>query len=101
MVAARDGARAVAAHYRVLHRPLPVRNRLRLRGLDPVARYEVTAWSSFDAPSGTFERYGDELMRVGIGIEPPDPLPPDAQPPDGIRIVRGDFTFRLFDVRRI
>jgi alpha-galactosidase len=101
MVSAPDGSRAVAAHYRVLFRPLPVRDRLRLRGLDPDARYEVTAWSSFDAPLGTFERGGDELMRVGIGIEPPDPLPADAQPPDGIRIVRGDFTFRLFDLRRL
>ena len=45
MVSAPDGTRAVAAHYRVLHRPLPVRDRLRLRGLDPDARYEVTAWS--------------------------------------------------------
>jgi alpha-galactosidase len=101
MVSAADGSRAVAAHYRVLFRPLPVRDRLRLRGLDPSARYEVTAWSSFDAPLGTYERGGDELMRVGIGIEPPDPLPADAQPPDGIRIVRGDFTFRLFDLRRL
>ena len=90
-----DGSRAVAAHYRVLYRPLPVRDRLRLRDLDPDARYEVTAWSSFTAPEGSFVRGGDELMRVGIGIEPPDPAPSDAQPPDGIRIVRGDFTFRL------
>jgi alpha-galactosidase len=101
MASATDGSRAVAAHYRVLHRPLPVRDRLRLRGLDPAARYEVTAWSSFDKPLGIFERGGDELMRVGIGIEPPDPLPADAQPPDGIRVVRGDFTFRLFDLRRL
>jgi alpha-galactosidase len=100
MVASPDGSRAVAAHYRVLSRPLPVRDRLRLRGLDPAARYEVTAWSSFAAPDGTFERGGDELMRVGVGIEPPDPAPAGALPPDGIRIVRGDFTFRLFDLRR-
>ena len=101
MVSAPDGSRAVAAHYRVLHRPLPVRDRLRLRDLDSAARYSVTAWSSFDEPLGSFERRGDELMRVGIGIEPPDLLPADARPPDGIRVVRGDFTFRLFDLRRI
>ncbi len=101
MVSSDDGVRAVAAHYRVLYRPLPVRDRLRLRDLDPDARYEVTAWSSFTAPEGSFVRGGDELMRVGIGIEPPDPAPSDAQPPDGIRIVRGDFTFRLFDLRRL
>jgi alpha-galactosidase len=100
MVAADDGSRAVAAHYRVLYRPLPVRDRLRLRGLDPAARYEVTAWDAFDAPLGSFERGGDELMRVGIGIEPPDPLPALDEQPDGIRVVRGDFAFRLFDVRR-
>ena len=79
----------------------PTRDRLRLRGLDPDARYEVTAWDAFDAPLGSFERGGDELMRVGIGIEPPDPSAPGTQPPDGVRIVRGDFTFRLFDLRRI
>jgi alpha-galactosidase len=101
MVSSADGTRAVAAHYRVLSRPLPARDRLRLRGLDPAARYQVTAWTSFEAPAGTFERGGDELMRVGIGIEPPDPLPVLAEHPDGIRIVRGDFTFRLFDVRRL
>ena len=101
MVAADDGSRAVAAHYRVLARPLPVRDRLRLRGLDPAARYEVTAWTSFEAPEGSFVRGGDELMRVGIGIEPPEPMPAGTEPPDGIRIIRGDFTFRLFDVRRV
>jgi hypothetical protein len=100
MVADREGSRAVAAHYRVLSRPMPVRDRLRLRGLDPAARYEVTAWDTFDRPLGTFERGGDELMRVGIGIEPSDPLPALDEFPDGIRLVRGDFAFRLFDVRR-
>ena len=99
MVAAADGSRAVAAQYRVLQRPMPMRDRLRLRGLDPSARYSVTAWSAFDAPLGTFERGGDELMRVGIGIEPPEPLP--AGETDGIRIVRSDFGARLFDVKRI
>jgi alpha-galactosidase len=101
MVLAEDGSRGVAAHYRVLFRPLPVRDRLRLRGLDPDARYEVTAWDAFDAPLGRFVRGGDELMRVGIGIEPPEPLPADTHPPDGLRLVRGDFAFRLFDLRRI
>jgi len=95
-----DGSRGVAAHYRVLQRPMPVRNRLLLRGLDPAARYEVTAWSSFDAPLGTFERGGDELMRVGLGIEPQDPLPAGAWA-DGVRIVRSDFRARLFDLRRL
>jgi alpha-galactosidase len=101
MVVDDDGAHGVAAHYRVLFRPLPVRDRLRLRGLDPAARYEVTAWDSFESPLGSFERGGDELMRVGLGIEPPDPLPAGAAPPDGVRLVRGDFAFRLFDLRRV
>jgi alpha-galactosidase len=100
MVAAPDGSRAVAAHYRVLFRPMPIRDRLRLRGLDPAARYEVTAWDSFERPLGSFERGGDELMRIGIGIEPPEPSGGE-EPPDGVRAVRGDFAFRLFDLRRL
>ena len=43
---------AVAAHYRVLQRPIPVRDRLRLRGLDPAARYEVTAWDGVRRADG-------------------------------------------------
>ncbi|MEI7744134.1 MAG: alpha-galactosidase, partial [Chloroflexota bacterium] len=101
MVVDDDGDRAVAVHYRVLFRPLPTRDRIRLRGLDPRARYEVTAWSSFGDPLGTFVRGGDELMAVGLGIEPPDPFPLAAEQPDGVRLVRGDFTFRLFDLRRL
>jgi alpha-galactosidase len=100
MTAAADGSRAVAAHYRVLSRPLPARDRLRLRGLDPEASYEVTAWDGFAAPLGTFERGGDKLMNVGLSLEPPEPLPAGLEPPDGVRVVRGDFTFRLFDLRR-
>lgn len=73
---------------------------MRLRGLDHDARYAVTAWSSFDEPLGTFERGGDDLMRAGIGIEPPEPMPADAWA-DGIRIARSDFAARLFDVRRL
>ena len=101
MVASADGSRAVAAHYRVLHHPWPVRDRLRLRGLDPAARYRVTAWETFAGPAGTFERGGDELIRVGLGIEPPDLFPAHRERPDGIGVVRGDFAFRLFDLRRI
>jgi alpha-galactosidase len=101
MVASPNGSRAVAAHYRVLFRPLPARDRLRLRGLDPAARYEVTAWDGFAAPLGSFVRGGDELMRVGLGIEPQEPRPDELEPPDGVRLVRGDFTFRLFDLRRV
>jgi alpha-galactosidase len=100
MVASADASRAVVAHYRVLQHPIPVRDRLRLRGLDAAARYRVTAWSSFEAPLGTFERGGDDLMRVGIGIEPQEPAPPGAWA-DGQRILRGDFTARLFDIRRL
>ena len=46
-----------------------------LRGLDPEASYEVTAWTSFDGPDETLVRGGDELMRLGLRLEPPDPLP--------------------------
>jgi alpha-galactosidase len=100
MVSSRDGAHAVVAHYRLLQRPWPHRDRLLVRGLDPAARYAVTCWTSFEAPMPTIERGGDELMAVGLGIEPPDPMPEGAYA-DGHRVVRGDFTFRLFDLRRL
>ena len=100
MVASADGARAVVAHYRVLGHPWPLRDRLAVRGLDASARYAVTCWTSFEAPMPAIERGGDELMSVGLGIEPPDPMPEGAYT-DGHRIVRGDFTFRLFDLRRV
>ncbi|MEI7742720.1 MAG: alpha-galactosidase [Chloroflexota bacterium] len=101
MVTAADGARALAAFYRVLFRPLPVRDRLRLRGLDPAARYEITRWTSFDGPDLRFIRGGDDLMRIGIGIEPADGEIVEGDFPDGMRLVRHDFTFRLYDIRRV
>ena len=80
-----DASHAVVGWYRVLARPLPARNRLRLRGLDPAATYRVTTWlDDFAAPAGTADRAGDELLAIGLGIEPPD-LPHAAQ-----RVVRRD-----------
>jgi alpha-galactosidase len=102
MVADEAGSRAVVGFYRVLHRPWPRRDRLVLRGLDPAATYELTAWMSFAGPEGTLVRGGDELMRLGLRIEPPEPPPTgDTRTPDGAWIVRGDFQFRLYDLRRV
>jgi len=100
MVSSADASQAIVAHYRLLHHPWPHRDRLAVRGLDPAARYAVTCWTSFATPMPAIERGGDELMTVGLGIEPPDPMP-DGAYADGHRVVRGDFTFRLFDLRRL
>jgi hypothetical protein len=100
MSLAPDGSRAVAAHYRVLQHPMRSRDRLRLRGLDASARYRVTVWTSFDAPAGSFERGGDDLMSVGLSIEPLEPMP-EGIPNDGVRYVGSDFNFRLYDVVRL
>jgi alpha-galactosidase len=100
MVTDADGGHAIVGHYRVLAHPLPARNRLRLRGLDPAATYRVTAWETLEAPVGSVVRGGDELMAVGLGIEPPDPMPADGVF-DAIRLIRGDFQTRLFELRRI
>jgi alpha-galactosidase len=92
---------AIVGHYRVLGHPMPARNRLRLRGLDPSASYRVTLWGSdFAGPGPVVERAGDELMVVGIGIDPPDPLPVGAEF-DGIRLIYGDFNARLLELERI
>ncbi len=86
----------------MLARPIAARDRLRLRGLDPAATYRVTTWmDSFEAPAATADRGGDELMAVGLGIEPPDMPFPRGESADGTRIVRGDFQARLFDLRRV
>ena len=92
MVVSEDRSRAVVGHYRVLNRPVPGPNRLRLRGLDPSLRYRVSSWpSTADAIERVNRavRGGDDLMTVGLFVESPNPR--DAQ-------VRGDFEARLFDV---
>lgn len=100
MVVDADAGHAIVGHYRVLAHPMPVRNRLRLRGLDPAATYRVTSWGSdFSGPGPAIERAGDELMAVGIGIHPPDPLPEGTEF-DGIRLIYGDFHARLLDLVR-
>ena len=92
MVVSDDRLRAVVGHYRVLNRPVPGPDRLRLRGLDPSLRYRVSSWpSTADAIERVNRaiRGGDDLMTVGLFVESPNPR--DAQ-------VRGDFEARLFDV---
>lgn len=102
MAVSADASRALVAHYRVLQHPWPLRDRLVVRGLDPAARYAVTCWDGFAAPMPTIERGGDELMAVGLGIEPPDPMPTGRDVgADGHRHVRSDFRARLFDLRRV
>jgi len=93
---------AIVGHYRVLSHPLPARDRLRLRGLDPAARYRVTGWSSTLAtPDGVVERAGDELMAVGLGIEPREPAVDGIQMHEGFRVIRGDFEARLLELERV
>ena len=64
-----DARRAVAGWYRILNRPTPGPDRLRLRGLDPGRRYRVTPWP---ATGDRLEldnarvRGGDDLMQVGL-----------------------------------
>ena len=90
-VVSADGARAVVGHYRVLARPVPQRNRLVLRGLDPGRRYRVTVWAG-PSPAEPPTFGGDELMTAGLPIEPPHPFD---------RPGFGDFTARLFDLEAV
>jgi alpha-galactosidase len=90
-----EGARrAVVGWYRVLSRPQPGPGHLRLRGLDPVARYRVAVWP----PRGdtlerinSIERGGDELMSVGLFLDD------DARE----SAARGDFQARIFDIEAV
>ena len=84
-----DRRRAVVGWYRILNHPQPGSDRIPLRGLDPAARYRVTAWPPGDdsmAARNTLVRGGDDLMSAGILIVATRPE----------TAVRGDFQARLF-----
>jgi alpha-galactosidase len=74
MTVAPDARQAVVGYYRMLNRPGPVTERLRLRGLDPALRYRVTVWpegsgADLIAAPNLGLRGGDELMAVGLALE--------------------------------
>jgi alpha-galactosidase len=84
-----DRRRAIVGLYRVLNRPVPGPDRLRLRGLDPDARYRVSLWpATGDAleRANAIDRGGDDLMSVGLLL---------ATGRDDAA-ARGDFWSRLF-----
>ena len=85
MAVAPDRRTAIIAHVRILERPVPPPDRLRLRGLDPELIYRVAPWPGPDGEG--VRRGGDLLMAVGLGLEPADP--PTGAP-------RGDFTARIW-----
>lgn len=94
MTVADDRERALVGWYRVLSHALPGPALLRLRGLDPAARYQVTSWPAVDDTlrrANTVERGGDELMHVGLFL---DDRAWEAQ-------ARGDFQARIFELARV
>jgi alpha-galactosidase len=89
MTVGHDRRRAVVGWYRILNHPQPGSDRIPLRGLDPAARYRVTAWPPGDdsmAARNTLVRGGDDLMSAGILVVATRPE----------TAVRGDFQARLF-----
>ncbi len=91
MTVSGDRRRAVVAHYRLLARPVPPVNRLRLRGLDPAVTYRVTPWPA-TADREPALHGGDELLAIGLVLEPTaTPAPPGP----------GDFSARLFDLEAV
>ena len=72
MTVSDDRRHAIVGFYRTLTRPNPAVNRLRLRELDPEARYRVTLWP---ARADTIERDnavvrgGDELTEIGLFLD--------------------------------
>jgi alpha-galactosidase len=94
MVVAPDRLRAIVGWYRVLNRPVPGPLRVRLRGLDPAARYRIALWPEPDDDSvldGVGVRGGDELLEAGL-------IPgPFLRESAGL----GDFAARLFILEAI
>jgi alpha-galactosidase len=71
MVVAPDRARAIVGAFQALNMPAPPTDRLRLRGLDPVAGYRVSGWPSADDPmvrANAGVHGGDALMSVGLSL---------------------------------
>jgi alpha-galactosidase len=94
MVVAGDRRRAIVGWYRVLNRPVPGPTRVRLRGLDPAARYRITLWPDQDDVAvldAVDVRGGDELMAAGLV---PGPFLRESA---GL----GDFAARLFILEAI
>lgn len=89
MTVARDARSAIVGHYRILSRPNPGPQRLRLRGLDPAASYRVSTWPSAGPVAGGPGRPivlgGDELMAAGLVLES-----------SRSSAERGDFRARLY-----
>jgi alpha-galactosidase len=89
-----DARHAVVGWYRELSRPVPGPRSIRLRGLDPGARYRVRVWPDVEdtlVRRNALVRGGDELMSVGLFLD------------DGAResAMRGDFQARLFELEAI
>jgi alpha-galactosidase len=73
MTVAEDKRAAIVGSYQILSRPNPGPRRLRLRGLDPGATYQVSVWPSPPGAEATPGRSqalgGDELMAAGLVLE--------------------------------
>jgi alpha-galactosidase len=64
-----DRRRAVVGFYRILNRPAPGPDRIRLRGLDVDREYRVSVWPVADDTVGranSLVRRGDDLEAVGL-----------------------------------
>lgn len=64
-----DRRRAIVGFYRVLNRPAPGVDRVRLRGLDPDVEYRIGVWPATEdtvARANTLVRRGDDLAANGL-----------------------------------
>ena len=89
MTVADDRGTAVVGSYRILGRPDPGPERLRLRGLDPTATYRISTWPTVEdrlSRANAGERSGAELMVAGLVL--------DLDRSE--TATRGDFWARLF-----
>ena len=107
MVVSQDKTQAVAALYQRLNKVNASWLRLKLEGLDPDAKYQVscdlTPSSSFDTELAkrygydtegnqvkTYEAYGDELMRAGIPVDRQE-----------LNKKGGDFASLLYTIKKV
>jgi alpha-galactosidase len=89
MVVSDDRRRAIVAWYRLLNRPNPQVDRLRLRELEPGLDYRITTWPAVDdavARANALTRHGDDLQANGLLF--------DVERHEAMDV--GDFWSRLF-----
>lgn len=94
MVVSKDKKEALVAYFRVLQPPQGSFQRIKLEGLLPEQRYEITEYGSFGEKKEEHLHYGDELLNVGLSVSDFS-----SGLHEILREQQGDYFSRLFRIK--